>query len=264
MNIVFRMFLVLIACSVGLFAVQADLPSMDLFSNTSASASQRMSLGDIVGALIVGGLTYLTIVLPFVFGILSMAGHILKTDGNGAKAGEAATLMKFALVPTLWLVGGAVAFAVAHIFLNTFYNIDIYSWIKMFLEVRYESSVGNLAASGTTLSTAKSALLALDVVSKIVFWSIPVIFSLLFTMLFFYIVSIFMESSGDDSAFKKAFSGIIAATVAVVIVSMYEANVSRVVFKNSPNISPIGSVSSAHGAFTSSLKYWIRTGLRGQ
>ncbi|MDD5373316.1 MAG: hypothetical protein PHO62_07830 [Sulfurimonas sp.] len=261
MNIITRFFLLSLAFSSGLWAIEVNLPNMGLFSNSTVSASQALSLGDIVGALAVGVFAYATIVLPFVFGIASMSEHILKSENNnGGGAGGAPTLIKFALTPTLWLVGGAMAFAIFHIFLNTFYRVDIYSWINMFLEVRYESAVGRLSASGTMLSTAKSALLVLDVASKVVFWSIPVIFGFLFVSLLLYIVSIFLESSGDDSAFKKAFAGVVAGVVALVIVSMYEQTVSRIMFKQSPVVSPIGSISTARGAFTNSLKYWIRTG----
>lgn len=244
------------------WAATVSLPSMDLFATSTVSASQSLSLGDIVGALFVGCFTYFTVVLPFILGVLSTSEKLFKSgQNNGGNASGGTTIIKLALTPIFWLVGGIVIFAIIHIFLEIFYNIDLYSWIKMFLEVRYDSAVNNLSATGTSLTAAKSALLVLDISSRIAFWSIPVIFGVLFVFLFLYIISIFLESSGDDSGFKKAFSATVAGCVALVIVMMYENSVSRVVFKGSPTISPVGSVSTARGAFSSSLKYWIRTGL---
>lgn len=244
------------------WAATASLPSMGLFATSSISASQSLSLGDIVGALFVGCFTYFTIVLPFIIGVLSTSEKLFKSGQNsGGSASSGTTIIKLALTPIFWLIGGVVIFTIIHIFLEIFYKINLYSWIKMFLEVRYDSAVNNLSATGTSLTAAKSALLVLDISSKIAFWSIPAIFGVLFVFLFSYIISIFLDSSGDDSGFRKAFGAALAGCVALIIVAMYETSVSRVLFKSSPTISPVGSISSARVAFSSSLKYWVRTGL---
>lgn len=254
-------FLFLFFGAVSGFGVESKLPSIDLFSKASVSATQALTLGDIVGALFVGFFTYLTIVLPFLIGIIGMSSYILKSGrGDGGGVADSQTIIRFAMMPMLWLIGGALGFAIMHIFLTTFYSIDIYSWIKMFLEVRYETSIDNLNVGGTTLSAAKYGLLVLDVFSKIVFWSIPAIFSFIFFFMLGYILSIFLDNSGDDSVFKKTFSGVVAAVVVFSVVMMYENSVTHVMFKNAPTISPVGTVGSAKGSLTAFMKYAVNKG----
>ncbi|OGS70685.1 MAG: hypothetical protein A3F91_09230 [Flavobacteria bacterium RIFCSPLOWO2_12_FULL_35_11] len=237
--------------------------SLGLFSGGNVTTASNLSLGDLVGAIFIGIIAYLTTVVFFIIGLVGVGGYFFKAAGGGGDNLAGMNFVRLALKPLLWFVVGAVIFATFKIFLEGWYNIDIGSRIKFFFEARYDSLVDNLTTTGVMLKSTKTVLTILDLLSKFAFWSIVAIFIFLYVFVFGVFLSVFIESgNADASIFKKILAGVFTAVISLVIIGMYNANVSRVMFSKNPVIESVGEVRSINQGFTSAIKIWVEKGLK--
>lgn len=234
----------------------------NIFINGDVDISSSIKIGDMMGGLMVGSISYLLVVLFFIFGLLGLMQYYFQNPDRGGSSDPTSgmNLIRLALKPLLWLFGGIIFFAFIANVLEYIYSVDIYSRIKFFLEARYSDMLGNLDAAGTRYEVAKTVLLILSVTSQVVFWSIPIIFLTMTLVILGFILSILFDNNDNVSIFKKVASSFLIGVIGSLILSIYATNINRIFFANTPTIKEIGAVNSISSLNAQVLKVWIRKG----
>lgn len=234
--------------------------NFNLFTNGNVSVNSNISIGDIIGAMAVGGVAYIAIVLSFLIGLFAVSKFYL-SQGQGADPSGGMNLFRLALKPLLWLLGGVFVYTAFVMLIEGWYKISVDNRLKFFLEARYDLLVGNIEAKGSLLGWAKNLLFALDIFSTFAFWSIALIFIVLITTIFSYVISILLEKSDEYALFKKLFTATVTTVIATVLITIYNVNVNRVFFSNNATINKIGQVTSVYDANVKVVKFWVKTAL---
>lgn len=234
--------------------------SLGLFSSPELSNSSPLGIGDIFGVLAVGSVAYCLVVLPFLFGVFSLSGYFFKnSQNNGNDNLSGMNLLRFVLKPILYLLGGLFVFAFVSLILKATFKINVVSFLKFFFEARYNILLGNIQGTGQMKSTAEGALGLLDMVSTGMFWSIPIIYFVLYVILSAYVLSIFIETGNSEiSIIKRIVVGFIVGVISVIIITIYTSSINRCIFKGGLNIENLGEVYSIENTNTMLLKREIK------
>jgi len=234
--------------------------SLSLFSSPEMSASAAITIGDIFGALFIGCVAYFSIVVPFLVGVFSLSSHFFKNQqGGGNDNLSGMGLVLFILKPLLYLFSGLFVFALFSLFLNTSFKINMASWVKFFFEARYNTLLGNISASGQTKEASQWMLGILDMVSTGMFWSIPVIYFILYATVAAYTLSIFIENGNSDvSMVKKIFVSFFVGAISVGIITIYTSSINRSFFKGGLTIENLGEVYSIENTNITLVKREIK------
>lgn len=229
-----------------------------LFTNGNVSASSSITTGDVTGALFVGGMAYVLIVVFFAIGLFSMTKFYMYNPSNsGADPTNGMTLLKLAVKPILWLVMGIIILTIVSIFLESAFNIDVKSRIKFFFEARYSTLMPNLVISAKFQGVGESLLVVIDICSKFCFWTMYGLVILMYITCGVFVLSLFSHKSGDESAFKKIFTGLFTLLVAVGVIGFLSISINSFFFANSLNIQNVGNISTFQEGMVHVVKYFI-------
>jgi len=148
------------------------------------------------------------------------------------------------------------------------YNVDLQNNLKFFFEARYDNLVANLDVNPQNLKTAKTILFILDLTSKIAIWSIPFISLTIFILFFSYFLAILSTEKGtgglNTPVFKLVLNSFATMFVAMILITIFYTSVNSYMFKSSPNIQNIGTVTSCSKLNKEILKKWVTEGLKNQ
>lgn len=234
--------------------------SLSLFSSSDMTTSNPIGMGDIFGAMIVGGGAYLLIVVPFLIGVISLSGYFFKNSQNNSNDNlSGMNMIRFILKPILYLMGGLFLFAFFSLMLKITFSINVSSWVKFFFEARYAALLGNIHATGQMKSVTEGALGLLDMLSTVMFWSIPIIYLVLYSLLAGYLLAIFIENGNADiPILKKIVVGGIVMVVSIIIITIYTSSINRTIFRDGLNIENLGQVYSIESTNRTLIKKEIR------
>lgn len=249
----------------SLSTTSLNTSSLGLFSSPEMTASSPLGIGDILGALMIGSAAYFLVVIPFLLGVFSLSGYFFKnSQNNGNDNLSGMNLIRFILAPILYLLAGLFVFAFVSSLLTIIFGINVNSWMKFFFEARYSALLGNIHASGQMQKVTEGALGFLDMASTAMFWSIPMIYFILYVMLGAYILAIFMENGNSEiSIIKRIIVGLIVGFISVIIITIYTSAINRSIFRGGLNIANLGEVSSIENTNTMLVKREIKKILGG-
>lgn len=238
-----------------------DLSSYNIFSNGDVSTSSTIEVGDIGGALFIGSSAYILVVVLFSIGLFGVGKFYFSQSDGSVDALDGMNFIRILLKPMSFLFIGVFMFSVIGSIIEYWYNVDISSRVKFFLEVDYESMVSNIKAKSSILIVAKKMLFILHIASAFAFWSIIILFISMYFVVFGFVLSILLNKS-DASVLKKIFSSGFTASIAFMAITIYSTNIDRVFFKDNPRINSINkNISSLSIGTTEVSKYMIKKAL---
>lgn len=232
--------------------------SFELFNNGNVTVSSQVSVGDLIGALVLGTSVYTLTVIFFAIGLFGMAKYYIYSPSNNTDSTNAMNSVKLLTMPILWLVLGVIIYAFLTIFLESAYGIDVDKRVTFFLEARYDLLINNLVTTGTMLKAAKTVLLVVDLASKFVFWSLYLIQLVLYCIVIFMVFNVLSYKSETASAFQKVFMALLTSVIAVVVITFQSSIINHSIFKNPANIANVGTVSSVSNGLPKVLSSMIR------
>jgi hypothetical protein len=230
-----------------------------LFTSGDVSASSSsVTAGDVMGALFVGGMAYVLIVVFFAIGLFSMAKFYMYNPNNsGADPTNGMTLLRLATKPILWLVMGIIILTVVSIFLESAFSIDVKSRIKFFFEARYSTMMPSLVIAPKFQGVGESLMVVVDISSKFCFWTMYGLVILMYLACAVFILSLFFHKSNDESAFKKVVTGLLTLLVSIGVIGFLSNSINSFFFSSSLNIQNVGVLSTFQGGMIQVVKYFI-------
>lgn len=242
--------------------------SYELFASGNVSVGDMVTVGDLMGALLIGAAGYILVVLFFLFGHLRSIFKFFKKQEEGRSRGEDFTLVRHYVSVSAWFVGGLMGFTALSITLSTLYDVDMVGRLTFFWEARYDLIIGSLQNSGKTAEIGKTLLVFLDIFSRFAYWSIVFVFLGAATLAFVYVASLMSDfnkgGEGNDFMLVKSFlTGIIAAVGEVVLFVVYGNLIGKLLLGGAPTIHGVGVISTVQDAVVKSLQYFVNAGLSG-
>ncbi|WP_323585528.1 hypothetical protein [Aliarcobacter butzleri] len=227
-----------------------------LFGTSNSSGS--FTLGELFSIFGVGVISYVLIVIFFVFGFFSSRELFKNEQGNSPS--NPSNLIKFIIKPIFWWIGGILTFLTIKGMFYAFYQVSFDSKIKSFLSLRYDFIMGSIKVKSSMEGFLQFIALSIDIFSKFVFWSIPVL-----TMTFFFLTIGFMiniiTEQGNDVVWKKIMISLGVLIFSLVLTNLYFKGINQVFFNNGADIPTLGTVNNVEEANLKVIKYFIRIGL---
>ena len=247
-------------------AIPQHNQGLDLFTSGNIDSTSALKIGDLVGTLGVGILTWTLIIGMFLIGVIKSSQYYYSKQQSPDLNGI--TTVKLLIKPLTYLMIGIMILAFISVILKYNYHVNLQNNLKFFFEARYDNLVGNLEVNPRNLKTAQTILFILDLASKAAVWSIPIVSLGIFLLFFSYILAIISTEKGTGGSntpvFKLVMNSFATMFVASILITIFYTSINSYMFKSSPNIENLGTVISCSALNKQIIKKWVKEGLQTQ